>query len=137
MRAPDCCTSKADTHKLHLDERWLEEVAAIQNSVTEESNLIRNDGVRYRMCRPGPVFTVELFPSFSRADEDIELLFDPLDLYCQRWADTRRPATATLQTILNDTVPRAPKSARTRSPAAAGTIGPRAPERITSPASSP
>ncbi|NDZ17792.1 hypothetical protein C7T35_34460 [Variovorax sp. WS11] len=83
-------------HKLHLDERWLEEIAAIRDSVTEESGLIRDDGARYRICRLGPAFTVELFPSFSRADEGIELVFDPQDLYCHRvggHASGRYPST--------------------------------------------
>ena len=49
-----------------------------------------------RNCRPGPAFTVELFPSFSRADEGIELVFDPQDLYCHRvggHASGRYPST--------------------------------------------
>ena len=88
-------------HKLDLNQLWLAEIAAIRDSVTEESGLIRADGVRYRICRPGPAFTVELFPSFSRADEGIELVFDPQDLYCHRvggHASGRYPSTLDMVT---------------------------------------
>lgn len=77
-----------DAYPLQLGATWPGQLAAIRDAVTEDSGLLREDGVPYRVCRDDQsTFKINLIPAFPVAhDEGIVLEFGTHDLYCRKIA---------------------------------------------------
>jgi hypothetical protein len=75
-----------EAYPLQLGASWPEQLAAIRDTVTDDSGLVREDGVQYRMCRDDDSrFKVKLIPAYpAKPGAGIELEFGMRDLYCKR-----------------------------------------------------
>lgn len=88
---------------LHINDGWLQQITAIRDAVTADTNLIRFDNGFYRTTRPGPLFTVAVHPGFGRVNDAVELQIDPATLYVQRVAGrTVERYPSTLDLLLRD-----------------------------------
>jgi hypothetical protein len=90
-------------HKLHLNAAWLSDITALRDAVTEDTHLIRFDNGFYRVCQPGPDFSVEVFPGLGRVDESVQIKFRRDNLYATEVAGHkvgRYPST--LDLLLRD-----------------------------------
>ena len=72
-------------YDLQFGATWSDQLATIRDAVTEDSGLLRADGVPYRVCRDDPSsFKVKLMPASPMSRNDsIELEFGINDLYCR------------------------------------------------------
>jgi hypothetical protein len=66
---------------LRIGPDWATQIQVLRDSVTEDTNLIRFDNGFYRICRPGPDFTVRLQ---AGPGAGIELVMQSADLYVKR-----------------------------------------------------
>lgn len=90
-----------DHFQLHVDQRWSSEISAMRQALTEETGLIRFDNSSYRICRPAPPVTIEVFPGHGRVDQGLVLEMDPTSLYVSKVAGRkveRYPSTLDLVT---------------------------------------
>jgi hypothetical protein len=101
-------------YNLYIRQDWSDQIAAIRNAVTEDTNLIRFDNSFYRICRNNPdSFFVTVFPFEGRVDKGIRLTIQMKDLYItnigsryvERYASTLgsfSPEARTLNALLHD-----------------------------------
>ena len=70
---------------LQFGATWSDQLETIRSKVTEDSGLVRADGVPYRVCRADPAtFEVRLMPAYPvSSGEAIVLEFGIGDLYCR------------------------------------------------------